>query len=533
MKPLYTEDDVQYALRDIANGKSERKASLDWGVPRGTLQDRISGRLSRSEAHAYEQRLAPIQEQRLTDWVLVQESLGQSPTHTQLRALAERILVARHDAVPLGKRWMAGFLRRNPVLKTKKQFRIDSVRVNGATSDIIKGWFQKLEVPAIKAIKPENRWNMDEAGIMEGQGENGLVVGSAQKRFIQKKQPGSKAWTSFIECISPIGKALLPLVIFKGKSVQQQWFPISLEPYQSWKFTATDNGWTSNATALEWLQKVFIPQTVPRDPKEPRLLILDGHGSHETLEFMWECYSNNIYLLFLPPHTSHVLQLLDLSVFFPLKQAYRKRLGALALLNDSTPIWKQNFLNCYKLARIDALTVANCKAGWKASGLWPVRISKPFMSRLLLENGNRAVEQTPRTSKKDQVPEWNQDSSFIVFKTPQKSEDIRDQARQITGLGTADPTTARVLFRKVAKSLDNKDYVIAQHELRIKQLEARVLQLEPRKRRKVVTSPNSKFVDIEAIYKAQIEAGDRQNVPLDSDSVVSIASTLSHITIKE
>ena len=52
---------------------------------------------------------------------------------------------------------MAGFLRRNPVLKTKKQLRIDSVRVNGATSDIIKGWFQKLEVPAIKAIKPENR----------------------------------------------------------------------------------------------------------------------------------------------------------------------------------------------------------------------------------------------------------------------------------------------------------------------------------------------------------------------------------------
>ena len=77
-------------------------------------------------------------------------------------------MVARHDTVPLGKRWIAGFLRRNPVLKTKKQFRIDSVHVNRATSDIIKGWFQKLEVLAIKAIKPENRWNIDEAGIIEG-----------------------------------------------------------------------------------------------------------------------------------------------------------------------------------------------------------------------------------------------------------------------------------------------------------------------------------------------------------------------------
>ena len=60
MKRSYTEDDVQYALRDIANGMSERKASLNWGILRGILQDRISGRLSRSEAHAYEQRLALI-----------------------------------------------------------------------------------------------------------------------------------------------------------------------------------------------------------------------------------------------------------------------------------------------------------------------------------------------------------------------------------------------------------------------------------------------------------------------------------------
>ena len=100
---------------------------------------------------------------------------------------------------------------------------------------------------------------MDEAGIMEGQGENGLVVGSVDRRFIQKKQPGSKAWTSFIECISATGIRLHPLVMFKGKSVQQQWFPTSLNNFKSWQFTITENSQTSNATALEQLKKVFIP----------------------------------------------------------------------------------------------------------------------------------------------------------------------------------------------------------------------------------------------------------------------------------
>ena len=88
---------------------------------------------------------------------------------------------------------MAGFLRRNLIFKTKKQFRIDFTRVNSVISDIFKAWFQKLEVLIIKVIKAENRWNIDEAKIIEGQEENRLVVGSVYKRFIQKKQPDSKA----------------------------------------------------------------------------------------------------------------------------------------------------------------------------------------------------------------------------------------------------------------------------------------------------------------------------------------------------
>jgi 4-hydroxybenzoate polyprenyltransferase len=532
MKRLYTEVDVQRALADIAKGKSVRRAALDWGVPRGTLHERINGRVSHREAHEPFQRLSEVQEQRLTDWVLVQEALGRSPTHSQIRAFAGRILAAKQDAVPIGKRWMAGFLRRNPILRTKRQLRIDSARVNGATSDIIKSWFQKLELPAIKSIKPENRWNMDEAGIMEGQGENGLVVGSVDRRIIQKKQPGSKAWTSFIECISAIGKALRPLVIFKGKSVQQQWFPVGLKDYIGWEFTATDNGWTSDATALEWLKKVFLPQSAPTNPSDARLLILDGHGSHETTDFMWECYSNNIYLLFLPPHASHVLQPLDLSIFAPLKRAYRKQLGFLTLLNDSTPVGKQNFLACYRKARISSLTANNIKAGWRASGLWPVQISKPLMNRLLLENSNKSTEQASKTLEEELIPDWSVEGSFIEWETPLEGKDIREQARQIARLGDADSATCRVLFRKVAKGLDQKDFVIAQHELRIKQLEARVVQLEPRKRRKVQTSPNSKFVGIQAIRQAQIEAGDRQIDEEDSESSEDNDSTMDCIIVE-
>ena len=87
-------------------------------------------------------------------------------------------------------------------------------------------------------------------------------------------------------------------------------------------------------------------------------------------------------------------------------------------------------------------------------------MSKPLMNRLLLENSNKPADKTLVTSEEILALEWNQDGLFIEWKPPQKSEDIREQVRQITGLETIDLAAARVLFRKVAEGLDNKDFVI-------------------------------------------------------------------------
>jgi hypothetical protein len=92
-------------------------------------------------------------------------------------------------------------------------------------------------------------------------------------------------------------------------------------------------------------------------------------------------------------------------VFSSLKHTYKKRLSILALLNDLTLISKQNFLKCYKLARIDALTALNCKQRWSALGLWPVYMSKPLINRLLLKNSNKPDDTTSETLREVLVPE--------------------------------------------------------------------------------------------------------------------------------
>jgi hypothetical protein len=124
-----------------------------------------------------------------------------------------------------------------------------------------------------------------------------------------------------------------------------------LARHPKWEVTFSENGWTSNAIAVEWLEKVFLPQTQLEHLDDARLLIVDSYRSHTSDEFMTTCYLNNIYLLFLPAHTSHILQPLDLSCFSSLKTEYRRQVGNYTALIDETQVGKARFLKFYTQAR--------------------------------------------------------------------------------------------------------------------------------------------------------------------------------------
>nr|CEG04509.1 unnamed protein product [Fusarium clavum]CEG05771.1 unnamed protein product [Fusarium clavum] len=173
----------------------------------------------------------------------------------------------------VGKYWVTGFLRRNQRIKTLKPKEIDRKRIAGSRPDLIRRFFDLLDLPGVKFIPPRNRWNFDETGIFQGLGTNGLVVGQSQLRSMIKKQPFDLNWITIIEAISATGSGLSPLVIFKGKDVQHQWFPEELDYLTNWQFTTSEKGWTNDEIGLAWLKKVFLPCSKPAKTNEKRLLI--------------------------------------------------------------------------------------------------------------------------------------------------------------------------------------------------------------------------------------------------------------------
>jgi hypothetical protein len=69
-------------------------------------------------------------------------------------------------------------------------------------------------------------------------------------------------------------------------------------------------------------KKSLRSNTMTRAQGKYRLLILDGHTSHESAEFDLFCKNNQIIPLYMPSHSSDKVQPLDVGCFAPLKEAY-------------------------------------------------------------------------------------------------------------------------------------------------------------------------------------------------------------------
>jgi len=314
---------IQSAIADYNSGvfTSLRKAAERYGIAESTLRGRRRGQQPHAIAHQQQQRLTPEQEAFLIDWILDEDSRAQPPSHARVREMATRILRMNGDTQPLGKRWIPHFLARQPRVSSVVGRTIESARTTAANYNTIKEWLDHFDrITRELGIQCENMWNMDETGVALGVCTNQQVIADARKKKAYNGSPESREWVSIIECINAVGTKLQCLVIFKGVHLQTTWIPSIDTP--DWLYTTSTNGWTSNAIGLEWLRRIFIPNTSPSQSGH-RLLILDGHGSHIPIDFMWECRENKIHLLYLPAHSSHLLQPLDLAAFSVLKSRYR------------------------------------------------------------------------------------------------------------------------------------------------------------------------------------------------------------------
>ena len=94
----------------------------------------------------------------------------------------------------------------------------------------------------------------------------------------------------------------------------QRWPKVSLR--KGTFYGMSDSGWMDQELFSKWFSSHFLNYTVPG---RLLLLLLDGHSSHFTLELVQTAADRDVIIICFPPLTTADSQLIDRSVFGPLK----------------------------------------------------------------------------------------------------------------------------------------------------------------------------------------------------------------------
>jgi transposase len=174
-------------------------------------------------------------------------------------------------------------------------------------------------------LTPARIFNVDETGLQIVTGKNPKVTTLTGDKDVFVKKSGERSETiSVAACGNAAGTTILsPFIIFKGASLPCD---LNFESYPAMtQFSLSKSGYMTSETFTGWFE-MFL-QYVPTD--EPVLLVLDGHASHLNEEVLRKARERKVHLFFLPPHTTHLYQPLDVVVFSSLKSSFRHEVNRL------------------------------------------------------------------------------------------------------------------------------------------------------------------------------------------------------------
>jgi hypothetical protein len=372
-------DPIEKAIEEIESREegasfSYREVAKKYNICRATLARRHKGQTRpRSLAHV---ALHPQQEKELVQYIRRLSERRLPPTRAMVRNFASSLagkevsetwvtrFLNRHAADHLITRWTTGMDR--------KRHKADSGAKYSLYFELLHAKMQEYEV------QPTHIYNMDEKGFQIGSlGRSKRVFDKVlydRKGVRAALQDGNTQWITVLACVCADGTALSPSLIFQSASgaLQSSWVDAIDAEKHSVFTTSSPTGWTTNDIGLAWLKEVFDRETRRQARTGYRLLLLDGHGSHITMDFINFCNDNRILLAVFPPHATHTLQPLDVSLFKPLSDAYSIELTN--YLQDSQgllPIQKGDFFPLFWTAWSKAFKPQTIKKAFEATGIYP------------------------------------------------------------------------------------------------------------------------------------------------------------------
>ena len=238
-------------------------------------------------------------------------------------------------------------------------------RLNVELSDIEKNLYDLNE--KIRGVPTRFLFNLDEIGCEEFADSQDIKV------IVPKKYRGNCApyginrrkRNSVLVCISADGFDCIPQITIRRSTIENEIYKYI--PKEKVQIVNTKKGFITTKSFLLWLNSIFLPflrnERMRTGYQGQSVLILDGYLPHIKAFESIDLQGEKLTLHFLVPHSSHLLQPLDLCIFSVMKGA-QIRFRWFKNVSEQTQELVKIHQSLYKAA-----TPTNCRSSFRAAGI--------------------------------------------------------------------------------------------------------------------------------------------------------------------
>ncbi|CAK1597581.1 unnamed protein product [Parnassius mnemosyne] len=375
-EPKYQIEDLRHAIEDVKSKKlTLGQAATKYSVPKTTLFKQVKQNEFKMPKKGRYTVFNKEQEDQLEKYILNCCKSFYGITPSSLRRIAFRFAEAnklKHnfntETQLAGKDWYYGFMSRHTSISLRIPEATSINRISAFNAIEVNLFFDQLKTIQTKYNIPGHRiFNIDETGFSTVQ-KNYKILAPKGLKQIAKATSGERGVTTTVVCaVSASGIYVPPMFIFKRKRMSE----LLLKGCNSDMIaTVSDSGWINESIFLDYLRH-FISFVKPTK-EEPVLIILDNHESHISLGAYELFREYNLQVLSLPPHVSHKMQPLDLTIFSSLKMAYNKECELYMVNNPGKRISQYEVGELFTKAYNKTANICKALSGFRAAGIHPI-----------------------------------------------------------------------------------------------------------------------------------------------------------------
>jgi len=347
--------------------ESRRSVGLKFHIPHTTM-NRLATHETKVDTRVGRKPIFEVNEENeLKRWIFEMVNRGFTVTEKMVLDKANKMKRQKFgdNTKVLTKGWYSDFRDRNHDIVVRVQEHLDQNRTKAEDKKVVGVWFDTLkDIIKTNNLSASQIYNCDETGIARNLSKT-YTLAQKGSRSVQGEVPVNRSLSTLLVACNAKGDVLSPFFIHPGKKTKSIYFS---EKIPTACVGTSDSGFMTSQLFQQWFSKHFVKHCVP---ERPVLLIVDGHSSHIDFQLLEIARDNEIILMTLPPHTSHLYQPLDVGVFGPLKTCFRDLMSTFILENPEKPPTTSDFVDRLYDTFIKAVTFDHVISGFVGACIYP------------------------------------------------------------------------------------------------------------------------------------------------------------------